>query len=171
MRDLALELSEQEVGFTGLSLELQDFINIDKSKMETAVIKAKQAVEDGNYDPLKGLIYANKLEKFGKELTAALRPIAEGSVTLAKGEVYKTFNTEVTQKETGVSFDLSICNDPVFKKLSDELTDVTLRYKERETFLKSISKPMTIVDEETGDIIEIKPPIRKGKLGLALSIK
>jgi len=43
--------------------------------------------------------------------------------------------------------------------------------KVRENFLKSITKNLTEVNEGTGEITTIKPPIKSGSIGLKLTVK
>jgi len=72
---------------------------------------------------------------------------------------------------TGVKYDFTNCNDNVWDDLNATVERGKELLKERETFLKSITKKLTVVDEETGDISEINPPIKSGKMGFTLTIK
>jgi hypothetical protein len=41
--------------------------------------------------------------------------------------------------------------------------------KERETFLKAIHKPMPIVNDETGEVFTVNPPIKTSTTSLVLT--
>jgi hypothetical protein len=43
--------------------------------------------------------------------------------------------------------------------------------KDRETFLKSLKSKTSILDEETGELIEIFPPYKTSKTGITVTLK
>lgn len=167
------QMAEQEAANTqtGLSFELNNLINLDKSKMTAMVAQATNSVIDGDVDGIKSLVFAKKgLELFG-QLEKAVRPIAEGQQRLSKSEVYKIYDSEITTSEQGVKYDFSVCDDKTWNELKDEATTAADLLKEREAFLKAVTKPMIWIDEESGETWNIKPPVKTGKVGLMIKIK
>ncbi len=169
-KELALQQSESDSRFslTGLNLELTDFINADKSRIKDIANKAALSIDDGNCDPVDALIFVKKGSELFKELDAKIRPIAEGKQI---GVDFQKFGVKITEGMTGVKYDFTTCNDDVWNNLNDTVEKGKELLKERETFLKSITKKLTVVDEGTGDVTEIHPPIKSGKLGFTLTIK
>lgn len=155
----------------GLEIGISSLLSLNKSYMNKITDNATKAVTDGYYDSITALVIAKKGKELFEMLEKKVRPIAEDHARLGKGEVYKKFGTEITQKESGVKYDFSTCDDAQWETIKAKADYYANLLKDRETFLKTITKPITIVDDETGDIMELKAPIRSGKLGLNISIK
>jgi hypothetical protein len=78
--------------------------------------------------------------------------------------IYKeAFGFTYMKKEAGAKYDFSNCNHPKWIELSQKENEIKEQKKEIETTLKTIKAPMTIVDNETGDIISVNPPIKSSK--------
>lgn len=78
--------------------------------------------------------------------------------------IYKeAFGFTFTKKEAGAKYDFSNCNHPKWIELSQKESELKEQKKVIETTLKTIKAPMTIVDDETGDIISVNPPIKSSK--------
>lgn len=141
-------------------------LNLNRDYIGNLVDQARVNLSEGNLDALKLLVTAKKGMELFTQLEKTVRPYAEIEARLGKGEVYKAYGCEITEKMTGVSYDFANCDDTEWNDLTAQIDDLTAQRKEREKFLKTITK--TIFDENG---IEIKPPIKKGRLGLNLSIK
>lgn len=150
---------------------VNSLVNVDKKGIAAIADNIVAQVNDGYIDPLEALIHAKKLREIAETLEKQVRPIAEGLVTIPKGEAYKKFNVEVTQSETGVSYSFAECNDPQWDRLKEDADIASAGLKERETTLKTITKPIPVLDPETGEVTTVNPPVRRAKLGLKLSVK
>lgn len=166
-KELFLAMRENEI-MQGISFE--HLIDARKEHINNAVSAIKQSVTDGETDVLKALILAKKGGELFKALEAAIRPLAEDKYIFKIGKDYSIHDVKIEEAETGVKYDYSACGDHEWNNLNIEANAIDEKKKERETFLKTITKKMTIVDDE-GEIIEINPPIRSGKIGLKLTIK
>jgi len=85
----------------------------------------------------------------------------------------KTFSYscfEIEKSEVGVKYDYLKCNDPEYNDLEAELKILTLKIKTREAFLKTIKSKLTIVNDETGEVSEIYPPLRTSTDGLKFKL-
>lgn len=163
-----LTINQQEFTPAGLQLELSNFINKSKDEIKETVHKAYLSVMDGEYDAVDALIFIKKGSELFKELDAKIRPVAESK---SIGIDYQKFGVKISEGMTGVSYDFSTCSDAIWDNLSADVEKGKELLKERETFLKSITKKLTIVDEDTGDITEINPPVKSGKMGFSLTVK
>lgn len=142
-------------------------LDLSKDYIQKYVQQARANLSEGYTDPLTLFITAKKGQELFTQLEKAVRPYAESEARLGKGEVYKKFGCEITERVTGASYDFTACNDDIWNDLTHQIDILSQAKKEREKFLKALSKP--VADTETGNIIN--PPIKKGKLGLAVSIK
>lgn len=142
-----------------------------KNDIKKAVDSVILLVQKRRYDPLKALIFATKLKEMGDTLEKGVRQIATDESKLSKGEIYTLYNVEVSTKKVGVSYDFTVCNYPTWVRLKQESVDAAEALKKCETMLKGIPKKMTIIDEDSGEIVEVFPPNKLESDGLALKIK
>lgn len=174
-KELAINMAETETSNEYLERfqtgELNKLINLTKLSMRQATDKLILRVMDGYLDPIDALIYVKKAQEQFKMLEEKIRPIAEDNIRLQKGEVYKRFDTEIIQKEVGVKYDFLTCNDPEWGALNTEIEVLKETIKQRESFLKNVTKPLELVNTDSGETYTINPAVRSGKLGIALSIK
>lgn len=62
--------------------------------------------------------------------------------------------------EAGVRYDFSTCQDPVWDDLARQKAELDAKIKERETFLRGVVTPQTIVVDETGEVKTIYGPAK-----------
>lgn len=141
-------------------------LDLNKDYIAKYIEQARVNLSEGWTDPLKLFITAKKGQELFTQLEKVIRPYAEQETRLGRGEVYKKYGCEITERVTGASYDFTACDDEEWSDLDAQIKELDAKKKEREKFLKTITKP---IFDENG--IEIKPPIKKGKLGLAVSIK
>lgn len=138
--------------------------SLNKADIESTASDLERRVKDGELDELEVLIVAKKLAELAKAIDEKIRPIADDKVKLGKGEKYTKFDVELSRSWTGVKYYFDKCGD-------NEWNQASSRKKEREDFLKSLSKTTIIVDEDTGEAITLHPPIKTGKESLQLKLK
>ena len=138
---------------------------------EQSKIIINEIMEGGNVNPLR-------VASTMKALELAMKTIKSGieEYMLIEANKYdsKTFDFDghtIQVKETGVKYDYSLCNDPIYKQLSKDMETLTQKIKDRETFLKSIKDEMTIVDENTGEVNTVLPPSKSGKTSVTITLK
>lgn len=130
-----------------------------------------QSVKEGEINPLTVLIQLKAMAKASERI---LNEIADN--LLAESDKYheKEFDfmgNKITKAEHGTKYDYSACGDPVYDRLSKVATQANDQLKERETFLKAVKQPFNFLDESTGEVFIIKPPTKKSKSGLNVSIR
>jgi predicted nucleic acid-binding Zn-ribbon protein len=153
-----------------LTLEGLQLQSLNKEAILSQSLLIRDNINDGYLDALEVLISAKKMQELGKQLEEVSRPIAEDKTRLQKGEVYKTQSVEVVEKTIGSKTDYSNCNDEVWEKLQQDLSDLKEAIKQRENFLSAITTQTTIVTND-GEIVTLNPPIKSGRIGLSLTIK
>lgn len=163
-----LALQQNEFLPEGLNLELQDFINADKQRIKDIANNVAIQIQDGNYDGIDALIFIKKGSELFKELDAKVRPIAENKQI---GVDFQKFGVKITEGMTGVKYDFSTCNDQEFEQLNEVFEAAKEALEQRKNFLKSITKPLELVNTDTGETYTINPPVKSGKMGFTLTIK
>jgi len=158
-------MDNQLINFEGLQLQ-----SLNKEAIVSQSLLVRDNINDGYLDALEVLISAKKMQELGKQLEEISRPIAEDKTRLQKGEIYKTQSVEVVEKTIGSRTDYSNCNDDVWEKLQQDLSDLKEAIKQREAFLNALTTQTTIVTND-GEIVTLNPPIKSGRIGLSLTIK
>ncbi len=126
--------------------------------------------EDGTINPLR---VATSI----KALETAIKLIRDGieDFIIEEAEKYeKTFELDghkITLRETGVRYDCSVCNDPEWEELNATLSNTKDAIKKREAFLKAASEPFTLLDERTGEVVQIEQPNKISKTNISITLK
>ncbi len=144
--------------------------------------EGKQAVErlerhivdmiiDGEVDPLEADI---KLAGMQKAIDAVRKNlhVKHAVMEIASRYPEKTFEiygAQITKKLTPARYDYSASDDPVWKSLNDQVAELTERRKQREKMLQTLTSPLTIADDDTGDMTTVHPPAKEQ--GETLSIR
>lgn len=144
-----------------IELELSGLLNMSKSDMNAAVSDKLELLDDGWIDEESLFVYAKKLECVAEILINAVKDKVDSSKF---GKDYTRYGVKLESKMVGVKTDYSGCGYDPYNLASYQMAAVKLQIKKHEDFLKSITKPLTIVDEETGETSTINPPIKSGKL-------
>ena len=163
-KELALEMMEHDFHLSNPN----DLLSWTKSDITDKAQSIVFAVAEGLAEPLPEYIKVRKAKEVLDEAEKNLKPYLDG-MKLNKGELY--FGCEIIEKELGVKFDYSSCNDQVWNDLNEKMVNLSKEIKERETFLKGISTPLDCFNPDTGETYQITPPIKSGKLGKSVTIK
>jgi len=120
--------------------------------------------EQVQLEVMEGLIDPYKFQGIVNALVKGLKGALEHNlVNLDTSSKHEAYGFKFTPKESGVGYDFSKCNHPQWIELDNKEKAIKEGKKEIETTLKSITKPLTIVDEDTGDIVEVMPPTKYSK--------
>jgi hypothetical protein len=85
-----------------------------------------------------------------------------------------TFNykgVELAKGDVHTSYDYAVCGDTVYERLKVDADTANAKLKERESFLKGIKSPLIVVDELTGEVVTIQPPLKKSTPGVKFFIR
>ncbi|QJD96819.1 hypothetical protein HH214_13545 [Mucilaginibacter robiniae] len=172
-KPLAMQLPACEAVtlFTGFDMEPESLIKLDRATIAKIVHDTEQQISDGDLDSVRMLVLAKKGQELFNSLEKKVRPYAEEQARVPKHDKLRLYDTEIIEKETGVSYDYSMCNDAIWNELHDAKAEIEQKLKEREAFLKTVTKPTISVDTYTGEVWEVKPPLRTSKQGLNVSLK
>jgi hypothetical protein len=72
--------------------------------------------------------------------------------------------------EAGTKYDFAACNHPEWVQIVAQETALAERRKEIETMLKTLKTGQTIVNEDTGEISRITPPVKSSKTTVQVTI-
>ena len=129
-----------------------------------------QPLMDGEVDPIEFIVKVKGLQSALAEVdkNKAVKNIIVREITKF-GKQTSWNGATLTLRETGVKYDYSVCNDPVYRNLLQQKEALDKQLKEREQFLKSVPAGTTILDEETGEVYQLAPALRMATESYAVS--
>lgn len=152
------------------SILLRDSAAYTKERVNTIVENTLQQLEGGNASALdiklRLKFFENIVKEFGKTcLDKFAREEAE-----KYGAKFELKGAKIELAETGAKYDYSNCNDSIYNDLLIKQTEIDQQVKERETFLKAIKDKLTIVNEDSGEITEIYPPVKSSNSSIKVTL-
>jgi hypothetical protein len=130
-----------------------------------------ESVKNGETNPLKVRVWIKTMEEI---LERVKKETEEAQLTEANKWSEKKFEYAgaiIEKAPVKTDYDYSICNDGEWNSLNAELESIKAKKAQRESFLKALTRVETIIDKETGEVVEIRPPNKKVKDGLKISIR
>lgn len=146
-------------------------LSVSKSGIDTFSNQLITSVHNGDVNALE-------LKAFLKTLEIIIEKVNDGTKAnqLSEAEKYseKKFNAygcEIEKAEVGTKYDYAVCGDPIYNHRIRIMEEAKSQLDERTMFLKALKEPMTIVDDESGEVATVRPPLKKSTEGLKFSIK
>jgi hypothetical protein len=139
------------------------------SKASEVAIFAKQIIENvqnGNANPLEVKVMMRALRAVAEEVEEEIDDNAISEAEKYSEKVVEMYGARIEKAEVGVNYNYASSGLSEWEKLDAEIKALTDRRKEKETFLRALKEPMTVVNESTGEIETIKPPLKKSKSGI-----
>ena len=130
-----------------------------------------RSVKEGEVSAIKVLIQLKAMEKATGRI---LNEIKENYLTEAEKHPESRFEymgNQIEKAELGTKYNYDHCGDPVYRFHLQQVESATISLKNREAFLKALKEPITIVDEMTGEVVTIVPPLKSSTSGLKVTIK
>lgn len=132
----------------------------NKSEIERVATEMVQGIIDGNVQTEKALLTIRAIRVAMESAEDKIKEQVIDELHKRGKEGFDMYGAKVTLKELGVKYDFNNCLDAEWHNLDESIKRLTELRKERENFLKSLTKRTTIVDESTGEVVQINPPIR-----------
>lgn len=154
-----------------LELGFKDVISSNKKQLKGIADKMIDKAKEGELDPVQAFSAARKGIDFFKQMEEGLRPIVEKDLKLSKGQDYKHNSVLFEGAVTKTEYDYHATQDRRWIELDAQIKDLTEQKKERETFLKTLKTKLTTVDEDTGEVVEIYPPVKSESFGIKVTLK
>lgn len=141
------ENNSQVKAFANLLIKEVECGNVNSLKLKTQlkfIEKSLELVEKGIKDS-----YLKEAAKYSKEFE---------------------FNGFLISQSENIApkYDYTVCNDPLWNDLDLMIKKLSEQKKDRETFLKSISGHVEVVNETTGEMVAVNPPIKSSTTGLIM---
>lgn len=130
-----------------------------------------QSVKEGEINPLTVLVQLRAMQQASERILKEIKDNLMSEADKYSGNKFEYLGNTITKAEHGTKYDYSACGDPVYRRLLQISDEANSQLKERENFLKAVKSPFTFVDDESGEVVTISPPVKKSTSGLNVSIK
>jgi len=143
-----------------------DFTTVNKSNYKAMATQLAEVVEQGIVSPLDAYTRLKAIEAMVSEARKLIDASAKVELSKYDKQEKVVFNGyELTQRESGVSYDFSVCNDAEWNDLSKYHMFYTNQLKEREAFLKTIKHSQSLITID-GEMYTVHPPVKKSSTSI-----
>lgn len=134
-----------------LRTDYNNLKNANRAAISEMVAAYMEQIDNGTIDPVETFIFAHKLLEFATLLHSNVKPHVAG----VRGDFY---GLRISEAKTGSTYDYGVCNSPRWQYLVDEMARIKELMEKEQTFLKSLPAPIEVVDDDTGEVFQIRPP-------------
>lgn len=145
---------------------MNNFDQIEQLHPSKKELKALAKDEANNYlesgkDVMPDYVKAKRIIDYCTEWCNNVKTrVVDEREAYTKNEDVRIYSATVSVMEGGVRYDYKKCNDPEWEALNERVSNLQKQLKDRENYLKSLTKTETILNEESGEVYKIFPPKR-----------
>lgn len=130
-----------------------------------------QSVKSGATNPLEILVMLRAFEKVSERVIKEIMCNVLTEADKYPGQSFEYRGNKIEKAEVGVKYDYDACGDTVYEQRQSALKAAEALVKERTDFLRALKQPMTVVDEDNGEVVTIRPPLKKATQSVKVSIR
>lgn len=130
-----------------------------------------EAVKNGEENPLDVMLQIRALEKSFKFILDEIKDNVNREADKYPGVSFRYRGNELVKGDVSTTYDYSICCDTEWERRKVDADAAKERLQEREGFLKALKEPLEVCDTVTGEMITIRPPLKKTVQGVKFFIK
>lgn len=128
-------------------------------------------VKSGEENPLKLLVLLRALESTAETIRKGIEAEIMTEVDKYSEKSFEAFGSRLEKSEVGVAYDYAATGDREWNMFNNAVNTWTDARKNREAFLRTLREPMTLLDNETGEVYDVRPPLKKSKSGVKVFLK
>lgn len=152
-----------------IQLKQSSIISANKSEMVGMVNRYLEEIAFSGGEPLKDLVLCRKYMFVLEELEKGLKDFAMNELKTYDNNEANISDVTLKEVDTPAKYDYSASSAWVVqKKVVDE---ATARLKEIETFAKACKEKTTIVDPNTGEVLDYFPPTKTSSTTIRVTLK
>lgn len=139
------------------------------SIVNAARTAATEAVESGQIDALRMRISIKRMMLYLKSFDECLEEAAMQEAEQFGMKEFHEFGASLQVKELGVRYDYS--NTPYWNALNEAAKQAAQPLRELEKKLQKLEISEELTDEQTGEVFQAMPPVKKSKTGISITLK
>lgn len=129
------------------------------------------AVENGEVNPLQLKALFKVMEKVSEKVDEGIKDSLLREADKYNEKKFNMYGFDIEKAEVGTKYDYAACGDPIYNHRLQIFLEAEKQLKERAEFLKALHEPLTLVDDESGEVATVRPPLKKSTTGLKFSMK
>ena len=143
--------------------ELAIYMPTGKVAKQQLEQKIKNMYLSGDTDPLELEIGIKGVEEAIKTIRKdpEVRGAVMNALSLYNEKTVQLQGAMVTKKNTAAQYDYSVCGDPEYNRMAEQMMQLKDSMKERQNFLQTLKRMTAVVDQDTGEVVEINPPAKE----------
>lgn len=144
---------------------------VSKAGIETFSNQLINQVKNGEVNPIELKAAFKAMAKIIEKVDEATEGHLMSEASKYSETKFSAFGAEIEKAEVGVKYDYSVCGDPIYNQRLSIFDEAKKQLDERAAFLKALKEPITLVDDDSGEVATVRPPLKTGKDGLKFSFK
>jgi hypothetical protein len=141
------------------------------SEVASFVKQIVTSVKSGEANPLEVLVMLRAMEAAAAEIREEIEENIVREADKYAEKKFERYGAILEKSEVATKYNYATSKDTVYERLQTDFDTAKSRLDERTAFLKGLKQPMTIVDELTGEVVTINPPLKTSKSGVRVYIK
>lgn len=129
------------------------------------------AVKEGEVNPLRLKAMFKIMEKVAEKVDAEIKDNLLSEAGKYSEKKFNAFGFEIEKVEVATKYAYTACGDPIYNERIQKLEEAKKQVDERAAFLKALREPLTLVDDASGEVATVRPPVKKSSEGLKFSMK
>lgn len=142
-----------------------------KGQIEVAVSELTAKIDSGEVNPLQVLANIKSYEKvFDKVKEVVITASLKEADKYADKEISE-YGVKFEKMEAGVSYDYKQCGHSKYNEICNQIEELTVKKKEYEKLLQAIKQVTPIADTESGEMMDVYPPLKRSTTTIKVTIK
>jgi hypothetical protein len=130
-----------------------------------------KAVQNGDANPLEVLVMLRSLEAVSELVREYIEDNINAEADRYNEKIIERYGAKIEKAELGVRYNYAKSGDIEYERLKTDADTAKSRLNEREAFLKALKEPLTLVNEDTGEIYKVCPPLKTSKTGVRVYLR
>lgn len=159
------------LGIPDSPTSVMQLFDADKKALNEFAKSIIASVNDGNEDALRVHVIVKKQEYVLKQIKEGIEESAKTEAAKYGDKQFMFAGSECHLTATSTSYDFKACGDHKFDALQLEFDNIKSKLDERKEFLKAIKSPENFINDDTGEIYIVSPPLKTQGTGVKVTIK
>ena len=131
-----------------------------KEVIEMAEADAVMLMEAAEESVLMEYITAKKMIQYWTTFSNGIHEEALEEYEQTGEKTYETRNVKISKSEYGTKYDYSGCGSEKILELQKQQKELAQKIKDEEKILNSITSSFTSLNEESGEVVLLRPPVK-----------
>lgn len=142
-----------------------------KDGIKVFVNQVVTEVKNGNVSALRLKMLCKTMDLISEKIDKETRQEQINEASKYGDRPFDFQGAELHLTSVKTEYDYTQSGDPELERIDLQIKELTKKRKDREAFLKSLTNSEVIVDQSTGELVTIKPPLKRQTDGVKVTIK